>query len=156
MCFLPCFVLRSVSVHVCMIGSMFYHVFALNFYMFTCMFLCLYVQIYVFTCLCTWIYVLYMLFAIFHVLVHSMPFSYAQTQDMFVMSCAIVALLSLYLSFLYFGLSVRTRSGTCGLCHRPCPLAHIKWFGSSLSACLCLLISMLACVSLSCSRLCHV
>ena len=72
------------------------------------------------------------------------------------MSCAIVALLSLYLSFLYFGLLVRTRSGTCGLCHRPCPLAHIKWFGSSLSACLCLLISMLACVSLSCSRLCHV
>ena len=56
------------------------------------------------------------------------------------MSCAIVALLSLYLSFLYFGLLVRTRSGTCGLCHRLCPLAHIKWFGSSLSACLCLLV----------------
>ena len=76
---------------------------------------------------------------------------------MFVMPCAIVALLSLYLSFLYFGLLVQTWSRPYGLCHCPYPLAHIKGFGSSLSACLCLLVSILyACVSLSCSRLCHV
>ena len=35
--------------------------------------------------------------------------------------CAIVALLSLYLSFLYFGLLVWTQSRPGGLCHRPCP-----------------------------------
>ena len=73
------------------------------------------------------------------------------------MPCAIVALLSLYLSFLYLNLLVQTQSRPYGLCHRPCPLAHIKVFGSSLSTCLCLLVSMLyACVGLSCSRLCHV
>ena len=49
---------------------------------------------------------------------------------MFVMPCAIVALLSLYLSFLCFCLMVRTRSRPYGLCHRPYTLAHIKWFGS--------------------------
>jgi len=49
---------------------------------------------------------------------------------MFVLSCAIVALLSLYLSFLCFGLLVRTRSRPYGLCHRPCTLAHSKGFGS--------------------------
>ena len=76
---------------------------------------------------------------------------------MFVMPCAIVALLSLYLSFLCFGLLVRTRSRPYGLCYRPYTLAHIKGFGSSLFSCLYLLASMLyACVSLSCSRLCHV
>ena len=47
------------------------------------------------------------------------------------MSCAIVALLSLYLSFLYFSLVVRIRSRPCGLCHRPYTKAHIKGFGSS-------------------------
>ena len=46
------------------------------------------------------------------------------------MPCAIVALLSLYLSFLCFCLMVRTRSRPYGLCHRPYTLAHIKWFGS--------------------------
>ena len=49
---------------------------------------------------------------------------------MFVMPCAIVALLSLYLSFLCFCLMVRTRSRPYGLCHRPYTSAHIKWFGS--------------------------
>ena len=48
--------------------------------------------------------------------------------------------LAFCLSFLCFGLSVRTQSRPYGLCHRLCPLAHIKWFGSSLSACLCLLV----------------
>ena len=42
----------------------------------------------------------------------------------------IVALLSLYLSFLRFGLLVWTRSRSYGLCHCPYTLAHIKWFGS--------------------------
>ena len=69
-----------------------------------------------------------MLYAIFHVFVCSM-------------SCAIVALLSLCLSFLCFGLSVRTWSRPYGLCHCPYTLAHIKGFGSSLLACLCLLAS---------------
>ena len=46
------------------------------------------------------------------------------------MPCAIVALLSFCLSFLCFGLSVRTRSRPYGLCHCPYILAHIKGFGS--------------------------
>ena len=50
---------------------------------------------------------------------------------MFIMPCAIVALLSFYLSFLYFGLVVRTQSRPCGLCHHPYIKAHIKGFGSS-------------------------
>ena len=50
---------------------------------------------------------------------------------MFVMPCAIVALLSLCLSFLCFGLLVWTRSRPYGLCHRPYTLAYIKGFGSS-------------------------
>ena len=49
---------------------------------------------------------------------------------MFVMPCAIVALLSLCLSFLCFGLLVRTRSRPDGLCHRPYTSSHIKGFGS--------------------------
>ena len=49
---------------------------------------------------------------------------------MFVLPCAIVALLSLYLSFLCFGLLVRTWFWPYGLCHRPYTLAHIKGFGS--------------------------
>ena len=46
------------------------------------------------------------------------------------MPCAIVALLSLCLSCLCFGLSVPTRSRPYGLCHCPYTLAHIKGFGS--------------------------
>ena len=49
---------------------------------------------------------------------------------MFVMICAIVALLLLYLSFLCFGLLVQTRSRPYGLLHHPYTLAHIKGFGS--------------------------
>ena len=49
---------------------------------------------------------------------------------MFVMPCAIVAIWSLYLSFLCFGLMVRTRSRPHGLCHHPYTLTHIKGFGS--------------------------
>ena len=71
-----------------------------------------------------------LLYAMFHVLVLSMPCLCAQTQAMFVMPCAIVALLSLYLSFLYFGLLVQTRSRPYGLHHRPQTLAYIKGFGS--------------------------
>ena len=50
---------------------------------------------------------------------------------MFVMPCAVVALLLLCLSFLSFGLMVGTRSRPYGLCHRSYTLAHIKGFGSS-------------------------
>ena len=64
------------------------------------------------------------------------------------MPCVIVAILSLYLSFLCFGLMVRIRSRPYDLCHRPYTLAHIKGFGSPdfhVYACLLLcLISMLA------------
>ena len=49
---------------------------------------------------------------------------------MFVLPCAIVAFLSLYLSFLCFGLLVWTQSRPYGLCHCPYALAHIKGFGS--------------------------
>ena len=111
MCFMylfPCYMVRSLSSHAYMLGFTFFHVFVLSFYMFTCMFLCLYVQIYVLTGLCAWIYVLYKLYAIFHVLGHSMPCLCAQTQAMFVMPCAIVALLSLCLYLLCFGLMVGT------------------------------------------------
>ena len=50
---------------------------------------------------------------------------------MFVMPCAIIALLSLYLSFLCFGLLVQTRYRLCGLGHCPYTKAHVKGFGSS-------------------------
>ena len=49
------------------------------------------------------------------------------------MPCATIALLSLYLSFLCFGLLVWTRSRPCGLCHCLHTLAHIKGFGSPIS-----------------------
>ena len=49
---------------------------------------------------------------------------------MFVMPCSIKALLSLYLSFLSFGLLVRNRSRPNELCHRPYTSTHIKGFGS--------------------------
>ena len=154
--FLPCLMLRSISVHVYMLGFIFFHVYVLSFYMFTCMFLCLYVQIYVLICLCVWIYVLYMPYAIFHAFVRSMPCLCAQTQAMFVTPCAIITLLSICLSLLCFGLMVGTQSRPYGFCHRLYTLAHIRGFGSPLFACLCLLTSMLyACVSLSSSRLCH-
>ena len=50
---------------------------------------------------------------------------------MFAMLCAIVALLLLYLSFLFFGLLVQTWYKPCGLCHRPYTKAHVKGFGST-------------------------
>ena len=49
---------------------------------------------------------------------------------MFVLPCAIIAILSLYLSFLCFGLLVQTQSRPCGLCHSLYTLAHIKGFRS--------------------------
>ena len=49
---------------------------------------------------------------------------------MFVMLCSIEAFLSLYLSFLCFGILLRTQSRPYGLCHRPYTSAHIKGFGS--------------------------
>ena len=66
------------------------------------------------------------------------------------MPYAIVALLLLCLSFLCFGLLVRTRSRPYGLCHCPYTLAHIKGFGSpylNVYACL-LLCFMLVLASL--------
>ena len=49
---------------------------------------------------------------------------------MFVMRCAIVALLSLFPFFLVFWPMVRTWSKLYGLCHCPYTEAHIKRFGS--------------------------
>ena len=49
---------------------------------------------------------------------------------MFVMPYAIVALLSLCLSLLCFGLLIQTQSRAYGLRHCPYTLAHIKGFGS--------------------------
>ena len=74
---------------------------------------------------------------------------------MFVIPCVIVALLLLYLSFLYFGLVVRTWSRPCGLCHHIYTKAHIKGFGS-FPFCMSMVAFFYAYVSLSCSRLCHV
>ena len=49
---LPRFMPRSTFVHGYMLGSIFYHVYVLVFYMFACTFVCLYVQIYaIFVCL---------------------------------------------------------------------------------------------------------
>ena len=53
-------------------------------------------------CLHTQIDVLYMPYAIFHVLVHFMPCLCAQAQTLFVMPCAIIAPLFLLLNFLVF------------------------------------------------------
>ena len=117
-------------------------------------FTCLYAWIHVLPCLCAKFLHVYMYVSIpicldlcFHmsicldlcslhvfcyipVLVCSMSCLYAQTQAMFIMPCAIVALLSLCLSFLCFGLMVRTRSRPYGLCHCTYTKAHIKGFGS--------------------------
>ena len=43
MCLFPCYMVRSLSSHAYILGSMFFYVYVLDFYMFTCMFLCLYV-----------------------------------------------------------------------------------------------------------------
>ena len=104
---------------------------------FTCLYswiyACLYAYAYIYTStyLCVWIYALYMFHVIFHVLVRSMPCLRAQTQAMFVMPCASVAILLLYLSFLCFGLLVRSQYRPCALYHRPYTKAHIKGFRSS-------------------------
>ena len=140
MCLFPLYMVGSLSSHAYMLGFMFFHVYVLGSYVFTCMFLCLYVQIYVFTCLCSWIYVLYRLYVIFHVLVCSMPCLCAQTQAMFVMPCAIVAFLSLYLSFLSFGLWLAPDLDLMVFVIVYTPRPTSKWFGSFLFC-----MSMLAC-----------
>ena len=67
---------------------------------------------------------------------------------MFVLPCVIVALLSLYLSFLRFGLLVRTQSWPYGFCHHSYTLAHIKGFGSPhLHVCACLLLCFMLVLS---------
>ena len=68
---------------------------------------------------------------------------------MFALPCAIVAILLLYLSFLHFGLLVRTLSRPYGLCHLLHTLTHIKGFGSPhLHVYACLLCFMLVLASL--------
>ena len=42
-CLFPCYMVRSLSSHAYMLGIMFFHVYVLSFYMFTCIFLCLHV-----------------------------------------------------------------------------------------------------------------
>ena len=104
--------LLDVNVRV-MCSHAWYHVYGYVLPRSTCLYAlsmlpCSHAYIWVFTCLCAWIYVPYMLFAIFHVIVHSMP-------------CAIVALLLLYLSFLCFGLLVRTMVFI--IVHTPWPIS---------------------------------
>ena len=68
---------------------------------------------------------------------------------MFVIPCAIVAHLSLYLSSMCFGLMVRTRSRPYGLCHHPHTKAHIKGFGlSNLHVYACLLLCFMLVLAL--------
>ena len=43
MCLFPCYMVISLSSHAYMLGSTFFLVYVLGFYMFICMFLCLYV-----------------------------------------------------------------------------------------------------------------
>ena len=49
MCFSPCFLLRSTSVDVYMLGSMFYHVYVLSFHMFTCVYMDMLAYIHLYT-----------------------------------------------------------------------------------------------------------
>ena len=60
-CFLQCVMLRSASVHVYMLGSMFYHVYVLSFHMFTHVLpcLCLDLCFHMLVCLDLYFYVLY-------------------------------------------------------------------------------------------------
>ena len=136
-CLLPCFMLRSASVHAYMLGFMFFHVYQLALTCSTCIAMPMPRSTFLHACMLgsrfSHAYISgsmflharvfrslhYLLYAIFHVLVCSMPCLCAQTQAMFVLPCAIVPLLSLYLSFLCFGHVVRTRSRPYGL-YLPC------------------------------------
>ena len=144
-CFSPCFMLRSASVHAYVLGFMFFHVYVLAFtrshschaYMSRSMFSP--------TCILG-----SMLYAIFLVLVRSMPCLCAQAQTCLSCHVLLQPFCSFYSIFLCFGLSVRTRSRPCGLFHYPYTLAHIKGFRSPVfhvQACL-LLCFMLVLASL--------
>ena len=87
------FMLRSASVHAYMFGFTFFHVYVLSFCMLThvlhmpmprSMFMCLDLRFHMFVCLdlgfshaCVLRSMLYLLYAIFHVFVHSMPYLHA-------------------------------------------------------------------------------
>ena len=61
--------------------------------------------------------------------------------DLFVMPCAIAAILFLLSHFLVFWHLVRARSRPYGLCHHPYTLVYIKGFGSPIfHVCACLLL----------------
>ena len=145
--FISCYMVRSLSLHAYMLGFMFFYVYVLSSYMFTCMSLCLYLCFHMLVCLdlcplhvsCYFpcVCALYAMFAcldlgyVCHVMCYCSP-------------------LSLYLSFLCFGLLVWTRYRPCGLCHCLYTKADIKGFGSSyLHVYACLLVCfMLVLVSL--------
>ena len=86
-CFSPCLVLRSASIHAYTIGFTFFHVYVLSFCMLThvfhmpmprSMFMCLDLRFHMFACLdlgfshaCVLRFVLFLLYDIFHVLARS-------------------------------------------------------------------------------------
>ena len=71
----------------------------------------------------------YLRYAIFHVLVCSMPCLCLDLGYVCLAMCYCSFFVA-YLSFLCFDLLIGTRSRPYGLCHRPFTLAHIKGFGS--------------------------
>ena len=138
-----------------MLGFMSFHVYVLNFYMFACMFLCLYGNIYASKSFCVQIYALYMFHVIFHVLVRSMPCSCLDLGYVWhAMSyCSPFVTLSFFLVFWPIGLDPIQTLWSSPLSIHLGPY-HRVWITHFV--CLCLLASMIyACVSLSCSRLCH-
>ena len=155
MCFSSCFMTRSVYIHVYMLGSMFYHVYMLAF---TCSHTCChaYAQIYVFTCLCAWINalcisccfpcpcVIYAMFMCLDLGYVCHVMCYCTFCRFIFLSCALAYWLESDLDPMVFVIIHTPRPTSKGLDH-----SHFT--------CLCLLAPMLyACVSLSCSRLCHV
>ena len=177
MCLFPCYMVRSLSSHVCMhVLCSYAYVYAFTcLYAWICVLPCVYVCIFLLGCISTCLLCIsmlicvdrcvYMLRLMFSTCFMSSSMCLGASRHVYVLSLDLVCHAMCYCShfvpfiaffFCVFGLMVRTRSGPYGICHRPYTKAHIKGFGSPLFACLCLLASILyACVNLSCSRLCH-
>ena len=158
MCLFPCYVVRSLSSHAYMLGFMFFYVYVLSFYM-------SFLHVYVYVSMLVWLdlffhmpmyldlhslHALYYLpcACVLHAMFVCLDLDYVCHAMWY---CSLFVTLSFFIVFWPIGW---TRSRTYGLFHCLYTLAHIKGFGSSLFACLCLLASTLyACVSLFYSRL---
>ena len=144
-CFLPCFMLRSASVHAYMLGFTFFHVYVLAFtYSHTLPCLCLDLHFYMLSCSDLGSHMLICLDLWFHMLVCLdlcsicfMPCACVLNAMFVCLDLGYVCHAMCYCSpfvalsfFLAFGLLVRTWCRPYGLSHCPYTLAHIKGFGS--------------------------